>query len=328
MCFKRVIPIVIGLFVLAAQPTAAQDRINIAYTSPTAAPSSATLWLAKDAGIFKKHGLDANLIYIQSSPKALMAMFAGEVQVVAGTGPAVPPARIAGGDATMIMGFEVTLPYYLVVNPAIKTVEDLRGKIGANQAPATSGDFAMRLALKSIGFDPDKDVSLRVIGATVLRMITMQKKQADFTVVSVWEREAAEKMGFKVLVDLTGKKIPYFHSGFMSSQKMLRDKRDAMMRFGRATVEAIQYLKNNKPQTIAVLKKYSKTDPSVLDMAYTYMKGVLPDLPYPTVEGMKTILAEMGRTRPEALEYDAATMVDSSIVKAVDDEGFLKGFRR
>jgi hypothetical protein len=54
------------------------------------------------------------------------------------------------------------------------------------------------------------------------------------------------------------------------------------------------------------------------------MKNVIPDLPYPTVEGMKTIVVEMGRTRPELLEYDAATLVDSSIVKAVDDEGFLK----
>ncbi len=47
-------------------------------------------------------------------------------------------------------------------------------------------------------------------------------------------------------------------------------------------------------------------------------------MPYPTLEGMKTILAEMGRTRPEVFKFDAATMVDPSIVKAIDEEGFLK----
>jgi hypothetical protein len=47
-------------------------------------------------------------------------------------------------------------------------------------------------------------------------------------------------------------------------------------------------------------------------------------MPYPTLEGMKTVLAEMGRTRPEVLKFDASTMVDSSIVKAIEDEGFLK----
>ena len=97
-----------------------------------------------------------------------------------------------------------------------------------------------------------------------------------------------------------------------------------MGRFARASVEAIHYFKNNKPQTIAILKKYAKTDVTTLDSAYAYLKNAIPDMPYPTLEGMKTILAEMGRTRPEVLKYDASTMVDTSIVKAIDDEGFLK----
>ena len=253
-----------------------------------------------------------------------MSLFAGEVQVVAGTGPAVASAKVRGADVSMMMGFEVFLPYYLVAQPNIKSVEDLKGKIGANHTAATSADFAIRLGLKSIGLDADKDVNLRVVGATNLRLIMMQQKQADFTIISTTEREEAEKMGLKVVADLASKKIPYPHSGLISSQKMLKEKRDTMLRFGRATVEAIHYFKNNKPQTIAILKKYAKTDLSTLDTAYTYMKGAIPDLPYPTLEGMKTILNEMGRSRPEVLKYDAASMVDGSIVKAIDDEGFLK----
>jgi NitT/TauT family transport system substrate-binding protein len=301
----------------------AQDRLNFAYISPNAG-SSSVLWIAKDAGIFKKHSLDVNVIYIEGTPKALMSLFAGELQVVAGTGPAVASAKVRGADATMFMGFEVLLPYYLVANPNIKSIEDLKGKVGANHSAATSADFAMRVGLRNIGYDPDKDVNLRVVGATNLRMIMMQQKQADFTVISNTEREEAEKMGLKILVDLASKKIPYPHSGLISSQKSLREKRDTMLRFSRATVEAIHYFKNNKPQTIAILKKYAKTDLTTLDTAYNYMKGAIPDLPYPTLEGMKTILAEMGRTRPEVLKTDPASMIDGSIVKTIDDEGFLK----
>jgi hypothetical protein len=51
-------------------------------------------------------------------------------------------------------------------------------------------------------------------------------------------------------------------------------------------------------------------------------------MPYPTLDGMKTILAEMARTRPEVLKYDASTMIDPSIVKAIDEEGFLKKLGR
>ena len=311
------------LLSIAARSVNAEDRINFAYISPNAG-SSSVLWIAKDAGIFKKHGLDVNVIYIEGTPKALMSLFAGELQVVAGTGPAVASARVRGADASMIMGFEVYLPYYLIATPAIKSVEDLKGKVGANHSAATSADFAMRLGLRNIGLDPERDVNLRVVGATNLRMLMMQQGQAQFTVISTTEREEAEKLGFKILVDLASKKIPYPHAGVITSQKILKEKHDAMLRFGRASVEAIHYFKNNKPQSLAILKKYAKTDLSTLDSAYAYLKNAIPDMPYPTLEGMKTILAEMGRTRPEVLKYDAATMVDTSIVKAIDEEEFLK----
>lgn len=310
------------LLSIAARSVNAEDRINFAYISPNAG-SSSVLWIAKDAGIFKKHGLDVNVIYIEGTPKALMSLFAGELQVVAGTGPAVASARVRGADASMIMGFEVYLPYYLIATPAIKSIEDLKGKVGANHSAATSADFAMRLGLRNIGLDPERDVNLRVVGATNLRMLMMQQGQAQFTVISTTEREEAEKLGFKVLVDLASKKIAYPHAGVITSQKILKERHDAMLRFGRASVEAIHYFKNNKPQSLAILKKYAKTDLSTLDSAYAYLKNAIPDMPYPTLEGMKTILAEMGRTRPEVLKYDAATMIDTSIVKAIDDERFL-----
>jgi NitT/TauT family transport system substrate-binding protein len=301
----------------------AQEHLNFAYISPNAG-SSSVLWVAKDAGIFKKHGLDVNVVYIEGTPKALMSLFAGELQVVAGTGPAVVQAKMRGADVTMIMGFEVFLPYYLIAIPDVKRVEDLKGKIGANHSAATSADFAMRLGLRNIGFDPDRDVNLRVVGATNLRMLAMQQGQAQFTVITTTEREEAEKRGFKVLVDLASKHIPYPHSGLITSQRMLREKHDAMLRFGRATVEAIHFFKTQKAPTIAVLKKYAKTDLSTLDSAYAYLKTALPDAPYPTVEGMKTYIAEAGRTQKEIAKTDPASFVDSSIVKSVEKEGFLK----
>ena len=125
----------------------AQERLNLAYISPTAG-SSSVFWVARDMGIFKKHGLDVNVIYIEGTPKALMSLFAGDLQVVAGTGPAVVSAKLRGGDVTMIMGFEVFLPYYLMATPGINRIEDLKGKIGANHSAATSADFAMRLGLR------------------------------------------------------------------------------------------------------------------------------------------------------------------------------------
>ena len=152
----------------------AQERLNLRGDVNVNAGSSSVFWVAKDMGFFKKHGLDVNVIYIEGTPKALMALFAGELQVVAGTGPAVASARVRGADATMIMGLEVSLPYYLIATSSIKSVEELRGKVGANHSAATSADFAMRLGLRNIGLEPERDVNLRVVGAT-LRMLAMQQ---------------------------------------------------------------------------------------------------------------------------------------------------------
>ena len=114
-----------------------------------------------------------------------------------------------------------------------------------------------------------------------------------------------------------------FVSGFGRNCETLgpRLRSVASRRFGRASVEAIHYFKNNKAQTIAILKKYAKSDLTTLDSAHAYLKNAIPDMPYTTLDGMKTILAEMGRTRPEVLKYDASTVVDTSIVEVIDDEG-------
>src|SRR5207247_4979405 len=88
----------------------AQERLNFAYISPNAG-SSSVLWVAKDAGIFKKHGLDVNVVYIEGTPKALMSLFAGELQVVAGACPAVVQAIRRGAGVTRLMGFAVSAPF-------------------------------------------------------------------------------------------------------------------------------------------------------------------------------------------------------------------------
>ncbi|HEX9271597.1 MAG TPA: ABC transporter substrate-binding protein, partial [Candidatus Binatia bacterium] len=156
---RRMIVTIFALLFLCTMTADArtQERLNLAYISPTAG-SSSVFWVAKDMGIFKKHGLDVNVIYIEGTPKALMSLFAGDLQVVAGTGPAVVSAKLRGGDVTMIMGFEIFLPYYLMATPGINRIEHLKGKIGANHTAATSADFAIRLGLRGLGFDPDRDV--------------------------------------------------------------------------------------------------------------------------------------------------------------------------
>jgi ABC-type nitrate/sulfonate/bicarbonate transport system substrate-binding protein len=132
------------------------ERIYTAYFSP-APGASAIIWVAKEARLFEKHGLDVAPVLIPSSVRTLQAILAGESAIAESAGPAVASARLAGGDIVALAGSVNILTYYFVTLPSIKRPEDLKGKIGANQSPGTIADFALRVSLRKLGLDPAKD---------------------------------------------------------------------------------------------------------------------------------------------------------------------------
>ena len=311
------------VFLLAA-PVAAQEKLNLAYISP-AAEANTAFWIGKEAGFYKKHGLDVNLIFIDGSPKSIQALLAGELQIIHTTGVAEVNAKLSGGDVVLFMGLSVVLPYYLVTSPDIHKIEDLKGKVGANHMPSTSADFAIRMGLRSLGLDPEKDVSLRSVGGTNVRMATLMQGVAQFTVVTEADKVAAEKAGFKVLADFAQKGIPFQHTAVAASSKFLKERRETSIRFARGTVESIYFFKTRKPETLSIIKKYTRTENvQGLEAAYNWQKQYFPEVPYPTIEGMKLILGEIARKRPEAAKADVSQFVDMSIVKSLEDSGFIR----
>src|SRR5262245_53656506 len=151
----------LGAMLLAPSLTLhAAERIYTAYFSP-APGASAVIWVAKEARLFEKHGLDVTPVLIPSSVRTLQAILAGESAIAESAGPAVVSARLAGGDVVAMAGSLNILTYYFVTVPGINRAEELKGKIGANQSPGTIADFALRVSLRKLGLDPAKDVSLR-----------------------------------------------------------------------------------------------------------------------------------------------------------------------
>ena len=186
----------------------AAERIYTAYFSP-APGASAVIWVAKEARLFEKHGLDVAPVLIPSSVRTLQAILAGESAIAESAGPAVVSARLAGGDVVAIAGSVNILTYYFVTVPGIKRAEELKGKIGANQSPGTIADFALRVSLRKLGLDPAKDVSLRSIGVLYDRIAAMQKGIVQFTVLTEAEKPIVDKLGYPVLLDLISLRIPF-----------------------------------------------------------------------------------------------------------------------
>ena len=316
---------VIAIIVAVPRLLRAADRINTSYIS-TSPGSSSVIWIAKDARIFDKHGLDATVIFISGSVRGIQAILAGEIPIGEGGGPGLASARLAGGDVVAIAGNVNVLPYYLVSSPSIKKAEDLRGKIGGTHIAGTTAEFALKVGLKKIGLEPNKDVTLRVIGGSTERMIALQKGIVQFTVVTEAGKATAEKLGYPMVVDMATLQIPFPQNGVYTSTKLIRDNPDLVRRYLRAYVEAIHYFKTRKEETIKIMRKYSRLDDrKVLEEAWDWHARFFPEAPYPPAEGYQLILQDMAATNPKAAQANVKDYLDSRFIKELEDSGFIKG---
>lgn len=323
-CLLFFVPCLFSILLLTLSVRApAAERIHSAYFSP-APGASAVIWVAKEARLFDKHGLDVAPVLIPSSVRTLQAIIAGESVIAESAGPAVASARLAGSDIVALAGSVNILTYYFVTLPSIKRAEELKGKIGANQSPGTIADFALRVSLRKLGLDPAKDVGLRSIGVLYDRIAAMQKGIVQFTVVTEAEKPVVDKLGYSVLLDLISLKIPFPQRGIYTTAKYAREQTDTVRRYTRAYVEAIHYFKTRKEETMQIMRKYSRVeDRGVLEHTWSWFTQNMPEYPYPPVDGYQVVLQEMASSNPKAASLNAKELVDSRFVKELEDSGFV-----
>ena len=312
-----------AMLILLAVQLHAADRIHSAYFSP-APGASAVIWVAKEARLFEKHGLDVAPVLIPSSVRTLQAILAGESPIAESAGPAAASARLAGGDVVALAGSVNILTYYFVTLPGIKKPDDLKGKIGANQSPGTIADFALRVSLRKFGLDPAKDVSLRSIGVLYDRIAAMQKGLVQFTVVTEAEKPVIDKLGYSVLLDLISLKIPFPQRGIYTTGKYIKEQPDTVRRYVRAYVEAIHYFKTRKEETLQILRKYSRVeDRGVLEHTQSWFTQNMQEYPYPPLDGYQVVLQEMASSNPKASTLNVKDLIDARFVKELEDVGFV-----
>lgn len=328
MKFNLAVALVAALLSLSLRGAFAADRINTSYISTTPG-SSSVLWVANDAKIFQKHGIDATIIFISGSVRGIQSILAGEIAIGEGGGPGLASARLAGGDVVAVAGNVNVLPYYLVAQPNIKRHEDLRGKIGGTHIAGTTAEFALKVALKRLGMDPLKDVNLRVIGGAIERMVALQKGIVNFTVVTEAGKAMAERLGYPTVVDMVALKIPFPQNGIFTSNKLVRENPEFIRRYLRAYTEAIHYYKTHKEETIGVMRKYSRLDDrKILEEAWDWHAKFMPAAPYAPAEGYQLVLQDIAERNPKAAQANVKDYIDNRFIKEIEDSGFIKALKR
>ena len=304
-----------------------QERLRLAWAgfSPTNSP----IWVIEDRKLLQKMGVQPEIIAISASPTVLQALLANEIDAASISVTTLTSSRLAGADTVMIVGVVPTFVDHIVSLSSITSVEQLKGKTaGVNRLGSTS-DLGLRLALRKLGVDPEKDVKIIPTGGTAERFAALSKGITQFTIIPEPFLTQAEKLGFRNLYDIADLKIPFWWNGILSREGIVKVKRPLLLKLARAMVEAIHIIKTEKEYAIGLIKKnLGVSDPEGLARAYKDYSNIFPEVPYPTPDGVKTMLDDLAPKNPKAATADPKAFVDPSLIRELDSSGFIKQLYR
>ena len=285
----------------------------------------AVLGFAKETKLFEKQGLDAALVGMGTGSVSLRALIAKDLQISSLSGSGLVQAALQGADTVLIAALINGFVFKVFSAPEISTPAQLKGKkLGVSRYGATS-DFAVRLALKKWGLNPERDVNILQIGTSQDTVRALQAKMLDAGVTSGTSSLVALKSGFRELGDLAELGLDYPTSAIGTTRSYLQKNEANVKGFLLAYIEAIRDFKRNKEAAIAVLKRYSRNDDrEVLEHNYAEISSKYLPMPTPTLEGIRTILSELASTTPAARTADPEQFVSYKIAREIEASGFVK----
>jgi len=306
----------------AATASPAPRAVRVAYVALSA--SQAPPWIAVERGLFAKHGLAVELTRVAGG-EAIKALVAGELDFAFGPAGTAALARLHGGDVAVIGSMIHTLPYEVWAGAAVAQPADLRGKrLGINRLGTTT-DFVARFALRRWGLEPDRDVPLIQVGETGEMLAAMERGAIDAAVMeSLYGYLAAQQGSLHRLVNVSDLGLVYLFGGIETRRSLADSDPDLMLRFLRATVEAIAVFKQEREFTLDILAKYTHLDDRAA-LAYSWEEHAtryFQRLPYPTREGYPLLVEEQAAVEPAIRQLDPADLLLDRFVRELDTSGF------
>jgi len=325
---RLLLPAIFGLMacLLSFAPARALESIVIAY--PTTSSQFTPLWFARDVGLSEKYNLYGKLVFIQGGSVLLQAMIAGQAQAAQNGIAETVTAILRGGDVRMLGVTSKIFPYSMIVAKNIKTAKDLvGGKLAVNRLADVSA-IASQVALRKLGLNPDKDVTMLQVGGSPQRLAALQSGAVQAAALDFMSGLRLSKLGYTVLSQVS---LNYPYLGPVVSGRFLRENPAAAEAFLKAFVEAIARFKQNREEGVKALARYMKSNETdVLNKAYDfiatefYAENLEPD-----AKSFQELVDEIGDREPLAKKATIPQVFDMTIVRKLDKEGFFKAvFKR
>lgn len=308
-----------AFIVFGAAPASAQ-KLRVAYTA--FAGTFTVLWVGKDAGLYQKHGVDMELLFIGSSTKAVQALLGGDIDIVYSAAGAVVDANLAGADLTLIgCQYDTGQTSFFTTAP-IATVAGLKGKaVGVSRFGAFS-DFVARHVLTKNRLQPIKDVALLQLGGTPEIIAAMQKNLVQGGAISLPLSIQARKLGFRELLTTESIGLPFDYGCFIVKSSQVRAKREELKKVLRATVGAYDLAIQEPALAKKSIGKYTRTtDPETLDATYQEnVKDYALRIPFVSAAGLKSIIDFRAEQTAEAKKLALDKMFDNSLLQEIQKE--------
>ncbi len=312
--------------VVAVRPSQAQDKpLKKIYWGVTSLSASNWIpWIAKEAKIYEKNGLDVELILVKGSGQTSTAILGGSLFAAPVALPTVMLADLGGADLINIAHTVPGVQSTLLVKQEIKKPEDLKGKKIATSSLGSLGDFLFKYIIRKHGMDPNRDVLWISIGTPQERLQALASGVVDAADLSYPVDAQGERMGFRVLFDAR-KEVVYPSMSVVTRRKNIQDDRDTVTRMIRSHVEGIAYFKTHKDFSMKVLSKYLRmNDRELLEGSYEIFKDFFISVPYPIMKGLEATYDYVATTKPEIRNRRPEEFMDPSFIAELDKSGFIK----
>jgi len=217
-------------------------------------------------------------------------------------------------------------PYLLYVSADIKTVADLKGKKLGVSSHGSASDIATRVALKKVGLDPEKDVSIITVGSSQNRTAALQSGAIQGGMDQPPSSYQLEKQGLHALFDMASLKAPTVNNGVIMQRTWYNGHKDVAQKYIDSLTQALVRSKKDRPFAAQTLNKYMKLDD--LDASKRSVDfaddNLFPNAPAIHKEDFADAVEVLGPTNPAVKNYDLTKLIDNSLVQSAADRGLDK----
>jgi len=304
----------------------AQDKISMGLSSVSALHTAT--WVAQERGLFRKHKIDAEVIVTgQGGTVGIAALLSNDVQMLSSAGDLLAAAALRGGEAVMLAGVVNKGLQRIMTIPEIKTPADLKGRrVGVTRIGAVS-HVVLQMMLQRWKMNPS-DVQVMQVGTSPDMLVSLDKKGIDAAVLTIPSMFVAEDRGYKILLDMADTDIYYLHTMIGSTRSYIKNNRDKVTRFMRGFLEGIAFVKQNRKDSIDIVKKKLRIgapqernlERAVDLVADKYYEAI----PYPSLRGVETVLGFIEKDHAKAKGADPKSFVDDTILREIEQSGFVK----